>query len=117
MDEGQARFIEFDDFRVDVVKRRLARAGETVPLTTKVFDTLLVLVESGGEVVEKEDLMKRVWPDSFVEEGNLTQNVSVLRKALGERPGAHQYIPTVPRVGYRSEPALQRLMSRVGLEW
>ncbi|HYY94139.1 MAG TPA: winged helix-turn-helix domain-containing protein [Pyrinomonadaceae bacterium] len=101
MDEGQARFIEFDDFRVDVVKRRLTRAGETVPLTTKAFDTLLALVESGGEIVEKEELMKRVWPDSFVEDGNLTQNISVLRKALGERPGAHQYILTVPRVGYR----------------
>jgi TolB-like protein/Tfp pilus assembly protein PilF len=108
MDEGQARFIEFDDFRVDVVKRRLSRAGETVPLTTKVFDTLLALVESGGEVVEKEDLMKRVWPDSFVEEGNLTQNVSVLRKALGERPGAHQYILTVPRVGYRFVAEVRR---------
>ncbi|MCA1816686.1 MAG: winged helix-turn-helix domain-containing protein [Acidobacteria bacterium] len=101
MGSEQSRFIEFDDFRVDRVKRRLLRAGQAVPLTAKVFETLLALVESGGRVVEKEDLMKRVWPDSFVEEGNLTQNISVLRKALGERPGAHQYVMTVPRVGYR----------------
>ncbi|HEX8179687.1 MAG TPA: winged helix-turn-helix domain-containing protein [Pyrinomonadaceae bacterium] len=104
----ESRFIEFDDFRVDRVKRRLLRAGQPVALTTKVFDTLLALVESGGEVVEKEELMRRVWPDSFVEEGNLTQNVSVLRKALGERPGAHQYIVTVPRVGYRFVAQVRR---------
>lgn len=104
----EARFIEFDDFRVDKVKRRLLRAGQPVPLTTKVFDTLLALVESGGEIVEKEELMRRVWPDSFVEEGNLTQNISVLRKALGERPGAHQYIVTVPRVGYRFVAPVRR---------
>src|SRR5205823_4214935 len=71
--------------------------------------TLVALVESGGEVVEKDDLMKKVWPDSFVEEGNLTQNISVLRKALGERPGAHQYIMTVPRVGYRFVADVKRL--------
>lgn len=82
-----------------------------VPLTSKAFDTLLALVEGGGEVVEKEDLMKKVWPDSFVEEGNLTQNISVLRKTLGESPGAHRYIVTVPRVGYRFVAGVRRLSS------
>lgn len=77
------------------------REGETVHLTPKSFDILLALVESSGEVIEKEELMKRVWPDSFVEEGNVTYNVSVLRKALGERANEHQYIVTVPGRGYQ----------------
>lgn len=109
MSEQQARFLEFGPFRLDVVRRRLLNEGRMVPLTSKVFDTLLALVEGGGEVVEKEDLMKKVWPDSFVEEGNLTQNISVLRKTLGESPGAHRYIVTVPRVGYRFVAGVKRL--------
>lgn len=109
MSEQQSRFLEFDTFRLDRVRRRLLNEGRIVPLTSKVFDTLLALVEGGGEVVEKEDLMKKVWPDSFVEEGNLTQNISVLRKALGESPGAHRYIVTVPRVGYRFVAEVKRL--------
>lgn len=109
MSEQQARFVEFGPFRLDVVRRRLLNEGRLVPLTSKVFDTLLALVEGGGEVVEKEDLMKKVWPDSFVEEGNLTQNISVLRKTLGESPGAHRYIVTVPRVGYRFVAGVRRL--------
>lgn len=109
MSEQQPRFMEFGPFRMDVAKRRLLNEGRMVPLTSKVFDTLLALVEGGGEVVEKEDLMKKVWPDSFVEEGNLTQNISVLRKTLGESPGAHRYIVTVPRVGYRFVAEVKRL--------
>src|SRR6185369_3694071 len=77
------------------------REGEVVPLTPKVFDILLALVENSGQVVSKEDLMKRVWPSTFVEEGNLTQNISLLRKALGESTGGVQFIETVPRRGYR----------------
>ena len=67
----------------------------------KVFDILVTLVENGGQVVAKDDLMRRVWPNTFVEEGNLTQNISLLRKALGETPGGVQFIETVPRRGYR----------------
>jgi len=74
---------------------------EIVPLTPKVFDILIALLESSGQVVSKDDLMKKVWPDSFVEEGNLTQNISLLRKALGEGQNGHQYIETVARRGYR----------------
>src|SRR6266850_3749844 len=90
-------FYEFGAFRIDTVNRLLLNNGEPVPLKAKAVDTLLVLMEHNGEVVEKDDLMKELWPDSFVEEGNLTQNIYVLRKALGEG----RYIETVPRRGYR----------------
>ncbi|HJS25039.1 MAG TPA: tetratricopeptide repeat protein [Pyrinomonadaceae bacterium] len=92
---------EFGRFRLKVAERVLLREGELVPLTPKVFDILVTLVEHGGQVVAKDDLMKRVWPNTFVEEGNLTQNISLLRKALGESPGGLQFIETVPRRGYR----------------
>lgn len=92
---------EFGRFRLKVAERVLLREGEIVPLTPKVFDILLTLVENRGQVVSKEDLMRRVWPSTFVEEGNLTQNISLLRKALGESPGGVQFIETVPRRGYR----------------
>ena len=92
---------EFGRFRLKVAERVLLREGELVPLTPKVFDILITLVENGGQVVAKDDLMKRVWPNTFVEEGNLTQNISLLRKALGETPGGVQFIETVPRRGYR----------------
>src|SRR2546423_11738051 len=94
-------FYEFGPFRVDVVKRRLLRDSAIVPLTPKAFDTLLVLVEHSGQVVEKDDLMDKVWPGIAVEENNLTQNISMLRKALGERRAEPQYILTVSRLGYR----------------
>ena len=92
---------DFGRFRLKVAERVLLREGELVPLTPKVFDILVTLVENGGQVVAKDDLMKRVWPNTFVEEGNLTQNISLLRKALGETPGGAQFIETVPRRGYR----------------
>jgi len=92
---------DFGRFRLKPAERVLLREGEPVPLTPKVFDILITLVEKSGQVVEKDDLMKRVWPTTFVEEGNLTQNVSLLRKALGETPGGSQFIETVPRRGYR----------------
>lgn len=92
-------FYEFGDFRVDSVERVLLRAGELVPLTPKVFDLLLLLVENNGHVVEKARLMKEIWPNTFVEEGNLTQNISLLRKVLSD--GRHHYIQTIPRRGYR----------------
>ena len=101
MGEQENHFYEFGRFRLDAAERVLLRDRELVPLTPKVFDILLALVEHGGHIVEKDDLMKRVWPDSFVEEGNLTQNVSLLRKALGESPGGSQFIETVARRGYR----------------
>jgi DNA-binding winged helix-turn-helix (wHTH) protein/TolB-like protein/Flp pilus assembly protein TadD len=101
MAEQKSRFYEFGRFRLDARERVLLRDRDLVPLTPKVFEILLALVEQSGHVVEKDDLMKRVWPDTFVEEGNLTQNVSLLRKALGETSGGVQFIETISRRGYR----------------
>src|SRR5690242_14272928 len=101
MDQQDNQSYDFGRFRLKVAERVLLREGELVPLTPKVFDILFTLVEHGGQVVSKDDLMKRVWPNTFVEEGNLTQNISLLRKALGETPGGVQFIETVPRRGYR----------------
>lgn len=89
---------EFGPFCLDPVKRVLLRDGAPVPLTPKAFDTLLVLVQSNGRPLSRDDLMQAVWPDSFVEEGNLTQNIFVLRKALGS---GDRYIVTLPGRGYQ----------------
>jgi TolB-like protein/DNA-binding winged helix-turn-helix (wHTH) protein/Flp pilus assembly protein TadD len=90
---------EFGEFRIDPDERLLLRDGKAVPVTPKAFETLLALVENSGHVVKKDDLMKRVWPDSFVEEVNLAQNVSAIRRLLNAN--GHQYIETVPKLGYR----------------
>jgi DNA-binding winged helix-turn-helix (wHTH) protein/pimeloyl-ACP methyl ester carboxylesterase len=92
---------QFGPFQLDVRERRLSRGDEVIPLRLKVFDTLLVLVENAGRLVTKQELLDAVWPGTAVEENNLNHNVSVLRKALGERATGQQYIETVPRVGYR----------------
>src|SRR4030095_13074760 len=92
---------EFGPFRIDVPGRKLLRDGNPVQLTPKALDILLLLVERKGRVVEKDELINRVWPDSFVEEGNLKVTVSMLRKALEDDAGVHLYIETVPRRGYR----------------
>lgn len=92
---------EFDGFQLDTEKRLLSRAGAPIPLTPRVFETLLYLVEHSGVVLAKERLMEAVWPDSIVEENNLTQNISALRRVFGETPGSHRYIVTVPGRGYR----------------
>ncbi len=94
-------FYEFGPFRIDAAERLLWRDGEVVPLTPKVFDTLLVLVENSGRILSKEEVMKTVWADTAVEEANLTKNVSTLRKALGQLPETAQYIETIPWRGYR----------------
>lgn len=96
-----SHFHGFGAFRLDPARRLLFRQDEAIPLTSKVFDTLLVLVENRGQAVTKEELMKAVWPDTFVEENNLTQNISTLRKVLGESPNDHSYIETIPKLGYR----------------
>ena len=91
----------FGPFELDAHDRLLTTQGEVVPLTPKALDTLLFLVELGGHVVTKDELIERVWPDSFVEQNNLAQNISALRKALGEGVDAIRYIDTVPKRGYR----------------
>jgi eukaryotic-like serine/threonine-protein kinase len=92
---------EFGPFRIDPEKEILLRSGEPIPLQPKTFQILLVLVRHNRELVTKDDLMKTVWPDTFVEETNLSRNIFMLRKALGESPQDHQYILTVPGRGYR----------------
>jgi TolB-like protein/DNA-binding winged helix-turn-helix (wHTH) protein/Tfp pilus assembly protein PilF len=100
-DEGKIHCYEFGPFRLDRSKRLLYRDGQPVSLPPKAFDTLLALIEKRGEVIEKDALMQLLWPDSFVEEANLTVKISQLRKVLGELPQEHQYIVTVPGRGYR----------------
>src|SRR4051812_30112562 len=95
------RFYAFGAFRLDADERVLFDEHGVVPLTPKAFDTLLALVENSGHLLGKEELMRKVWPDSFVEENNLAQNISMLRKALGEESGGQKYIETVPKRGYR----------------
>lgn len=85
------------------------REGEVLPLTPKCFDILQALVECSGQVVSKERLIEQVWPDSFVEEGNLTYNISMLRKALGEKASEHQYIVTIPGRGYQFSATVREL--------
>ena len=92
---------EFGPFRLDPEKSCLWRDGQPVPLTPKAVETLLVLVQQNGKLVQREDLMNAIWPDTFVEDGNLNFNVSVLRKALGTDEAGEQYIKTIPRRGYQ----------------
>jgi Tol biopolymer transport system component/DNA-binding winged helix-turn-helix (wHTH) protein len=92
---------EFGPFCLNVAERLLLRAGENVPLMPKSFDLLLALVERHGRLLDKDELLKLVWPDTFVEEANLASNISLLRKALGEGENGRRYIETVPKHGYR----------------
>jgi len=101
MSERGKRRYQFDAFCLDPEERLLLRDGKPVPLTPKVFDTLVVLIKNGGHLVLKDELMQAVWPDSFVEEMNLSRNISELRKALGESVQEQRYIVTVPGRGYR----------------
>ncbi|HZN09251.1 MAG TPA: alpha/beta fold hydrolase [Pyrinomonadaceae bacterium] len=94
--QSAGRCYVFDVFRVDPEERVLFKENREIPLTPKVFDTLLALIENASRVLTKKELMLKVWPDSFVEENNLAQNISILRKALGG-----DYIKTVPKRGYR----------------
>ncbi len=103
-----ARVFGFGDFRLHAAKRLLLRRdGKPVSLTPKAYETLAYLVERAGAVVDKDELMRAIWPDTAVEENNLTQNVSLLRRALGERRGEHRYIATVPGRGYQFVAGVQ----------
>ena len=100
---------DFGVFRLDAAERALTKNGQIVPLTPKAFDTLVVLLRNSGHVVEKDELLKQVWPDTFVEEGVLAVNVAALRKALNEGDEGRSYIETVPRRGYRFIGEVQAL--------
>jgi DNA-binding winged helix-turn-helix (wHTH) protein/TolB-like protein/Flp pilus assembly protein TadD len=101
MSQQPKRFYEFGAYRLDARDHLLLREGEVVPLAPKALDLLLVLVEKSGRVLSKEELMKLVWPESFVEEANLSHHVFTLRKALGEDNNGGVFIETIPRRGYR----------------
>jgi DNA-binding winged helix-turn-helix (wHTH) protein/TolB-like protein/Tfp pilus assembly protein PilF len=98
---GKPPFYEFGPFLLDTIQHVLLREGRPVALTPKTYDTLLLLVQNGGRMLSKDELMKSLWPDSFVEESNLTQQVSMIRRALGDSPGDPHFIVTVPGRGYR----------------
>jgi len=104
---------EFGPFRLDPEKPCLWRDGEPVSLTPKAVETLLVLVQQNGRLVEREQLMNAIWPDTFVEDGNLNFNVSMLRKALGTDEAGEQYIQTVPRHGYRFNAEVREVAEEV----
>jgi DNA-binding winged helix-turn-helix (wHTH) protein/Tol biopolymer transport system component len=109
MYEQTKQLYVFGPFQVDPKERLLLRDGKPVPLAPKVAETLLVLIQNAGHLVEKDDLMKKVWPDAFVEEGNLNKNISILRKTLGQWDGGLECIETVPKRGYRFVFPLQDL--------
>ena len=110
--EHSTQFYAFDSFVVDAGKSVLLREGQSVPLTPKAFEILLVLVRNPGRVLKKEELLEEVWPDAFVDENNLPRNISSLRKALGEGPAEHKYIVTLPGQGYRFVATVKELQTR-----
>ena len=101
MTTPMSRIYEFNQFRLDTEERVLYAKGKPLALSPRLFDTLLALVEKSGRVMDKAELMAKVWADSFVEENNLNKNISALRKLLGEAGGEARFIETVPRRGYR----------------
>jgi TolB-like protein len=111
---ARPRLYEFGPFCVDPARSLLLRSGEPVTLTPKAFEILVVLLEHRGDIVLKQDLIDSVWPDTCVEEGNLSRNISTLRKALGEAPGDHEYVVTVPRRGYRFVGRVHEARARSG---
>jgi len=101
MSKTTKHIYKFGPFRLDTKEHVLLRENEPVSLTLKSFRTLLVLVENSGHVVERSELLEQIWPNTFVEEANLTQQVFTLRKVLGSDQNGRQYIETVPKLGYR----------------
>ncbi|MDX6695896.1 MAG: hypothetical protein QOF02_3499 [Blastocatellia bacterium] len=109
METEAAQLYQFDDFCLDAAERRLLRRGQSVPLTPKAFETLLYLVCRSGHIVEKDELLRAVWPDTFVEEATLAQNIFTLRRALGQGRETLQYIETIPKRGYRFTTSVRSL--------
>ncbi len=109
METPRDDIFEFEGFRLDTAKRLLTdSSGAVVALMPKVFDTLVFLVENAGTVVSKDDLLSKIWADTVVEENNLTQNISSLRRVLGEKPGEHRFISTIPGRGYKFVAEVRR---------
>src|SRR4029077_7512897 len=115
MQEGK-HFYEFGPFRLDPAERSLLRDGNAVPLTPKAFELLVLLVENRGHLLKKDELIERVWPNTFVEEANLAQNVSALRKALDDKNGRAHDINTAATGGYRFTAAVVDPPPAAGVE-
>src|SRR5574340_597665 len=101
-------FYAFGPFKVDPLKRVLTRTGTPIPLPPKVFDTLLYMIEQAGRLLDKEELLREIWPGRIVEEDSLFHNISLLRKALDDSAQSERYIITAPGRGYRFVATLQR---------
>ncbi|HEY6307491.1 MAG TPA: winged helix-turn-helix domain-containing protein [Candidatus Angelobacter sp.] len=101
MNEEKHTVYEFGGFELNLAQQKLLRHGEPVPLAHKVFETLALLVQNPGRVLEKKELIQALWPESFVEEGNLSQNIFLIRKLLGDDRNGHSFIHTIPRKGYK----------------
>jgi DNA-binding winged helix-turn-helix (wHTH) protein len=104
----------FGPFRLFPSEHLLLREETAIPLAPKTFDLLVTLVSRHGQLMTRDELMQTIWPDSFVEEINLTVNVSLLRKALGEQPDGRQYIATVPKRGYRFDSPVTDVVQTAG---
>lgn len=114
MEEPQAHIYEFGEFRLDAAKRTLSNVkGETVPLMPKAFETLRYLVQNSGKIIGKDEMLSAIWPDTSVEENNLTQNISALRRVFGEKPGEHRFIVTIPGLGYKFVAEVKKVRERV----
>lgn len=111
MNKPTKSFYLFDSFKVDVSERQLWQDEKLVSLTPKVFDMLLILLENKGRTVEKEELLKQVWADTFVEEGSLNRNISTLRKALGDNSSEQKFIKTLPKRGYRFTANVEKIFT------
>ncbi len=111
MDTCQAKY-EFGEFLLDPRERQLLHAGQAVPLTPKAFDLLVLLVKNSGGLLTKDELMSALWPDSFVEEINLAQNISLIRKALGDSSREERVVETVPKQGYRFKAKVREIPAR-----
>src|SRR5690348_2428672 len=101
MSQKAKQFYAFGPFHLDARECLLILDGEPVPLAPKAFEALLMLVENAGHLVDKDDLMRRLWPNTFVEEANVAKHVSLLRKVLSEATNGREYIETIPKRGYR----------------
>src|SRR5215475_5952779 len=101
LEQQNSQYYEFGPFRLATDEHRLYRNGEVIMLPPKEFDLLLLLVQNPGQVMNRESLIKSLWPNTVVEEANLNVHISALRKALAEGAGEQHYIETLPRLGYR----------------